>query len=302
MIKFFRNIPRHFKEAYFGLCRNLAMTLSSISAVTVTLLLIGIFMIFAVNVESFTQSMEADMKIHVKIEDTVEETKITALMDAVKMVPDVKSVEYSDKDAELDALIEVYGEDGFIFESYRGEANPLKRAFIVEVSDGDAIDRVTKGIEKIPGIQSALYGGKSILKMMDAFNNIRSGGIVFVVCLCALAIFLISNTIKLTIFARKDEISIMRLVGASNSFIRTPFLIEGVFIGLLGALLPILLSIFGYDFLYVAMGGIFFSEMFPLVAVTPFIYQLSIALAVIGMVVGLVGSYISVSRFLWWRR
>lgn len=302
MIKFFRNIPRHFKEAYFGLCRNLAMTLSSISAVTVTLLLIGIFLVFAVNVESFTQSMEDDLKIHVKIEDTIEESKIASLKEAIEKIPDVKSVVYSDKDSELDALIDVYGEEGYIFESYRGEANPLKRAFIVEVKDGDAIDRVTSSIEKVPGIYSALYGGKSILKMMDAFNNIRSGGVVFVLSLSALAIFLISNTIKLTIFARKDEISIMRLVGASNGFIRTPFLIEGMFIGVLGALIPIVMAIFGYRFLYDAMGGFFFSEMFPLVGVTPFIYQLSIVLLLVGMVVGLIGSYISVSRFLWWRR
>lgn len=302
MIKFFRNIPRHFKEAYLGLCRNLAMTLSSISAVTVTLVLIGVFLIFAVNVESFTQSMEEDLKIHVKIEDTVEESKIASLKEALEKIPDVKTVTYSNKDTELDALIEVYGEDGYIFESYRGEANPLKRAFIVEVKDGDAIDRVTTSIEKVPGIYSALYGGKSILAMMEAFNNIRSGGVVFVLSLSALAVFLISNTIKLTIFARKDEISIMRLVGASNSFVRTPFLIEGMFIGLLGAIIPILMAIIGYRFIYEAMGGIFFSDMFPLIAITPFIYKLSGALAIVGMVVGLIGSYISVSRFLWWRR
>ncbi|MBQ9987159.1 MAG: permease-like cell division protein FtsX [Erysipelotrichales bacterium] len=302
MSNFLHDIPRHFKEAYHGLLRNIAMTLSSVSAVTVTLVLIAVFTVFAMNISAFTKNMESDTKIHVQIEDVIEESKIPSLQEAVEKIANVSEVTYSDKDAELDAFIEIYGEHGELFESYRGEANPLKRAFIVEVDDGDEIERVTQDITKIPGIESALYGGTNVLAMMDAFNAIRSGGLIFVLCLSALAIFLISNTIKLTITARKDEIAIMRLVGASNGFIRTPFLIEGMFIGLLGALFPILITIFGYGFLYEAFNGVFFSEMFPLIAVDPFVYQVSGLLAFIGVMVGLIGSYISVSRLLWWRR
>lgn len=302
MIKFFRNIPRHFKEAKNGIIRNFAMTLSSASAVTVTLVLIGAFLLVAVNLDSFMTSVEEGVQIHVKIEDTISEDKISDLKSSIEAISGVKSVEYSDKDSELDALIEVYGDEGELFETYRGEANPLKRAFIVEVTDGLLIDDVTAKIEAVPGIYSALYGGSSIIQMMSAFDNIKSGGVIFVLILSALAIFLISNTIKLTIFARQDEIRIMRLVGASNGYIRTPFLLEGIFIGLLGAILPIVLIYFGYTYLYEATGGIFFTPLFALITPQPFLLYISLALAGIAMVVGLIGSYISVSRYLWWRR
>ena len=174
MSNFLHDIPRHFKEAYHGLLRNIAMTLSSVSAVTVTLVLIAVFTVFAMNISAFTKNMESDTKIHVQIEDVIEESKIPSLQEAVEKIANVSEVTYSDKDAELDAFIEIYGEHGELFESYRGEANPLKRAFIVEVDDGDEIERVTQDITKIPGIESALYGGTNVLAMMDAFNAIRS--------------------------------------------------------------------------------------------------------------------------------
>ena len=203
---------------------------------------------------------------------------------------------------ELDALIEVYGEEGEIFETYRGESNPLKRAFIVEVTDGLRIDEITNNIAKIPGIESALYGGGSVISMMSAFEKVKEGGIIAVLVLSALAIFLISNTIKLTINARQDEIHIMRLVGASNRYIRTPFLIEGVFIGLLGAIIPILIVYFGYEYIYEITGGYFFTQLFTLISPRPFIIDICIVLAGIAAIVGLIGSYISVSKYLWWRR
>lgn len=290
------------------------MTLSSASAVTVTLLLIGLFFIVAMNLDSFTQNVENDVKIHVKIcNETLDEVsdekcvavpddQIPALQKRIQSMTGVKNVTFSSKDAELDAFIASYGTGGSLFEQYRGEGNPLKRAFIVEVKDGDLIDVVTKKLESMEGIYSARYGGTNVLKMISAFDSIRSSGTVFVLILTSLAIFLISNTIKIAIFSRQQEISIMRLVGASNGFIRTPYLIEGVIIGLLGALVPVGICVIGYQYLYERMGGIFFSEMFPLIPANPFIWQIIAILVATSMIVGLIGSYISVSRFLWWKR
>lgn len=314
MIKLLRNVPRHFKEAYHGLSRNAVMTLSSSTAVTVTLLLIGIFFILAMNLESFTKSVENDVRIHVKIcNETVDEVAdqvciavadedIPALQKKVEAISGVRHVVYSSKDNELDELIKAYGTDGGLFGEYRGEGNPLKRAFIVDVQSGDLIDSVTENIMQIKGIYSARYGGTNVLKMMEAFGSIRSGGLIFVVILTSLAIFLISNTIKIAIFSRQKEISIMRLVGASNGFIRTPYLIEGIVIGLLGAIIPIGVCAFGYPYLYESLNGVFFTEMFPLISPFPFLYQIILILIGASVAVGLIGSYISVSRFLWWKR
>lgn len=302
MSKFFINIPRYFKEAKNGIVRNFAMTLSSASAVTVTLVLIGVFLIVALNLDSFMTSVEQGVQIHVRIEDTLTMDKVETLQKTIENISGVKSVTFSDKDAELDALIEVYGEEGELFETYRGDANPLKRAFIVEVDDGLLIDEITTRIENVDGIISALYGGGTVIQMMSAFESIKSGGIIFVLILSSLAVFLISNTIKLTIFARQDEIRIMRLIGASNGYIRTPFVIEGIFIGLLGAVLPIALVYFGYTYVYEVCGGVFFTQLFTLIAPHPFIYLTCGIMAGIAVVVGLIGSYISVSKYLWWKR
>ncbi len=314
MIKLLRGVPRHFKEAYHGLSRNAVMTLSSATAVTVTLLLIGVFFILAMNLDSFTKSVENDVRIHVKIcNETVDEVAdqvciavadddIPELQKKVAAVAGVKQVVYSSKDNELDELIKAYGSDGGLFGDYRGEGNPLKRAFIVDVQSGDMIDEVTVNIGAIKGIYSARYGGTNVLKMMDAFGSIRSGGLIFVLVLTSLAIFLISNTIKIAIFSRQREISIMRLVGASNGFIRTPYLIEGIVIGLLGAVIPIVICAFGYPYLYASLNGVFFTEMFPLILPYPFLYQIIAILIAASVAVGLIGSYISVSRFLWWKR
>ncbi len=302
MSKFFRNIPRHFKEARQGIFRNFGMTISSALAVTITLVMIAAFLLVSTNLEAFMNSVEEGVQIHVKVENVVAEDRIPAIKATIESIDGVKNVTYSDKDAELDALIEAYGDDGSLFEAYRGEANPLKRAFIVEVDDGMVIDNVTKEIEAIEGIESALYGGASILNMMSAFESVKRGGGMFVLILSALAIFLISNTIKLTIVARSDEIRIMRLVGASNRYIRTPFVLEGVFIGLLGAVVPMLLVYYGYNWVYTYTGGYFFTTLFSLIEPTNYIMRINVTLAGIAVVVGLIGSYISVSKYLWWRR
>ena len=138
--------------------------------------------------------------------------------------------------------------------------------------------------------------------MMSAFDSVKHGGTIIVMVLSALAIFLISNTIKLTIVARNEEIRIMRLVGASNGYIRTPFVLEGIFIGILGAIIPMLIVYYGYNYVYTYTGGYFFTSLFALIEPKGYVMNINLALAAIGSIVGLIGSYISVSRYLWWKR
>ena len=134
--------------------------------------------------------------------------------------------------------------------------------------------------------------------MVAAMINIRRFGGIFVLALGVLAVFLIQNTIKLTIYARQDEIDIMRNVGATNGFIRAPFVWEGIITGILGAILPILLTIYGYQFAYNLVHGVMFSSMFKMIAPVPYIYYISAVLLGIGILVGLIGSWLSVTRYL----
>lgn len=152
------------------------------------------------------------------------------------------------------------------------------------------------------GIVSAEYGGESTSGMIATFEKIREGGMLFIIFLVIIAVFLISNKIKMSIYTRKQEIAIMRFVGASNWAIKFPMMLEGIFIGLLGSLVPVLLTIFGYQYIHNALGGTFMSNMFVLQKVFPLTLEISEVLVLIGMLVGLVGSFFSTTRYLHWKR
>ena len=305
MIQFFKSLPYHIKAAFKSIFRHMALSISAASAVTVTLVLVATFMLVALNISNFTRNIEDSVKIHVKIEQTYEDDEIAALGNQIHQIDGVSNVQYSDKDSEMDAFLEYIQETGgtpSFYESYRGENNPLRDAFIIEVDEPENIEQIADEILALDGVETAEYGGASAKTMLDAFDSIRAGGAIFIIALSVLAMFLISNTIKMTIYARMEEISIMRNVGAANWFIKTPFMIEGMVIGLAGAILPILFTIFGYNALYNIIDGVLFTEMFALYPTIPFTLQVSGILALMGMLVGLFGSFFSVNKYLRWKR
>lgn len=298
----FRALGRHIKEAYLGITRHFAMSLSAASAVTVTLLLMSIMILALGNISQITMNLQENVTIFVRIEDDVLESEINQLKHKVEACEGVSFVTYSDKDNELDKLIEEFGDDGYLLETYRGENNPLSRAFVVEIEMGAKISDVSKQIGKINGVEEAMFGGNSTEKFIDSLNFVRLGGLGIVAALGLLAIFLVSNTIKITIFARQDEIAIMRHVGATNGYIRTPFVFEGIAIGLLGSIIPVLFTVIGYDFLYGAMGGKIITGMLTLLPVFPFSLYVSGILVGTSVLVGLFGSLLSVNKNLRWKR
>lgn len=291
-------IIRPFKEGFIGIIRHLAMSVSSIMAVMVTLFLVSLFLILTVNLQQITDSVQSKVQIHVQILNDVDLTGIGELKRQILEIDGVVDVEFSDKDDELNHFIESYGEEGKIFEMYRGEKNPLRNAFIIEVSQGNLIEQVSNKIENLDGIESVNYGGLNALKLIEILNSVRDSGLILVSVLGLLAIFLITNTIKMSIHSRMNEIQIMRTIGATNGFIRSPFLVEGLLIGLIGSIVPILITIFGYNYIYVSLNGVLLTNIFVLRPAFPFVYQLSYLLVLLGISVGLLGSFISVSRYL----
>lgn len=298
MIEFARNLPKHVLTALKGLQRHMAMTISSVSAVSVTLLLMALFFVLAGNVENFTQHVEGDLKIHAAIDSIADKDAISAMKKEISKMPDVAEVTFSSKTEELNALIE---ESGNVFSRYK-DKNPMPNAFIVEVKESAKIPDVTKALNNLDGIEKAEYGGESIEHMIDTFSFIRSSGFLFVAALSLIAIFLITNTIKMTIYTRHKEISIMRFVGANNAYIKTPFMMEGMCIGVLGSILPIILMCFGYSALYHMLNGHFLSSMFVMQPLYPFLWQLSFLLVLSGALVGVVGSFLATTKYLRWRR
>lgn len=305
MIQFIKSLPNHIKAAFKSVVRHIALSVSAASAVTVTLVLVATFMLVAMNVSNFTRNIEDSVKIHVKIEPTFESEEIASLGNQIHQITGVSNVQYSDKDSEMDAFLEYISQTGgtpSFYESYRGENNPLRDAFIIEVDDPENIDQIAKKILTLDGVETAEYGGASAKTMLDAFDSVRAGGAIFIIALSVLAMFLISNTIKMTIYARMEEIAIMRNVGAANWYIKTPFMIEGMIIGFMGSILPVLFTIIGYNALYKMIDGVLFTEMFTLYPTFPFTLQVSGILVLMGMLVGLFGSFFAVNKYLRWKR
>jgi cell division transport system permease protein len=295
-------VTRHLKEAFFGLIRHGSMTFSSVLAVTITLTLMSFFLMISMNVRQISETVQGEVQIHVSISNLFDAESIKGLGDQIEILDGVNKVNFSDKDTELDKFIKAYGAEGSIFEMYRGDKNPLKNAYIVEVDEGVDIELITEQIRVFVGVDKADFGGENTIKLIQFMNGIRSVGLILVMILSSLAIFLIANTIKITIQSRLDEISILRTLGATNSFIRAPMVLEGLTIGFMGSLLPIVLTIIGYEWLYKILGGFMVSELFVLRPVYPFVLQISYLLAILGIVVGLIGSFISVTRYLHMKR
>ncbi len=297
-------IFRPFKEGFRGVFRHGAMSLSAATAVTITLFIISIFILFTMNVRQFTQGIEQSVPISVQIDYDYESAEQEGAIElAISEIPGVSQITYYSKAEEFQYFLDAFTDERTraAMEPFESD-NPMHDSYYVEVSDGTQLESIANQISEIPGVFKVNFGGTSATNLISMLRTIRFGGGILALALSVLAIFLIQNTIKLTILARADEIAIMRNVGATNGFIRSPFLIEGILIGALGAILPIVGTYYGYKYLYEFTDGYIISQMFTLLPPVPFIKYVCLVLLGIGMLVGLIGSFFSVTRYLRWRR
>lgn len=296
-----QNLLAHLADAWRNLIRHISLTVSSVIAVTVTLLIVGVLVVIAGNISDFTDNIESDFQIQATISPGFSEDKeIAELQAQIEQLDHVESCTFSSKEDELQELI---AENGEMFRYYEGEdRNPLYDVFRIELDDNRQIDAVSEALNQMDGIVEATYGGDEITVMVSVFEALRSGGAVFVVFLAILALLFIQNTIRMTIQARNTEIAIMRSVGASNWYIRGPFILEGMYIGVLGSIIPIVLISCGYYALYQAFDGVLLSSMFVMKPMWPFIFGVCLILLLGGILVGMAGSFLAVGKYLRWKR
>ena len=185
-----------------------------------------------------------------------------------------------------------------IISSWSDSENPLSDTYLVKVVNSEKISNVAEKIEKIEGVDVVKYGEGMIESLLSIFKLVEKILIVIVISLVLVTAFLIANTIKITIFSRQEEIEIKRLVGASNFSIKQPFVIEGLIIGIIGSIIPIFVTIYGYNKLYEATGGVMFSQFIKLVKPYPYSYMVSVILVIIGIIVGMYGSSRAVRKYL----
>ncbi|WAA09815.1 permease-like cell division protein FtsX [Fervidibacillus albus] len=293
-----RTLGRHIKESGKSIARNGWMTFASISAVTVTLLLVGVFYVILMNLNEVATSIEKDVSIKVLVDTTADETEREELLNNIKTILKIDSIVYSSKDEELDELITSFGEEGELFKELYEERNPLNDAFIIKTKDPLDTMEVAQQIETFDYVYKVNYGKGEVEKLFDVIDTSRNVGLALIIGLLFTAIFLISNTIKITINSRRREIEIMRLVGATNGFIRWPFFLEGLWLGILGSVIPITLIVLLYKEIYSYIQPKLEGNFIQILEFTPFIYEVSGLILGLGCAIGALGSLLSVRKFL----
>src|SRR5690625_5067202 len=292
-----RTIKRHIAEGAKNIFRNGWMTIASIGAVTMTLILVGAFLALVLNLNEIAKNIEEDVEIKVLIDRSAEEQDIKKLGNQIEELTKVKTVRFACNDEELHSHTESMEDEGDAWLLFEQE-NPLNHSYIVRGKSPQETEDIAHKIAAYDHVYEINYGQDYVDNLFKFNNYARNIGLALIIGLVLTAIFLISNTIKLTIMSRSTEIGIMKLVGATNGFIRWPFFIEGMLLGILGAIIPISFIMTGYYYLdhYVSAKNTF--SFVELLEFNPFAWQLSSIILVIGMFIGVWGSVMSVRKFL----
>lgn len=297
-MKIFRMLGRNIRDAFRSVFRNFSLSVASIVCISITLIIVAVALLASFNVKNFTKEIKEDVTIVVFIDREVTEDGVTQIRSQLEGMENIASIEYISKAALKQEMQNSSSVLGSTMEEWSEEENPLKDTFKVKVKDIEEIASTATAIENVEGVNSVNYGETMINQFLSAFRAIEKGTILAVILLILVTVFLIINTIKLTIFSRKREISIMRLVGASNITIKMPFVVEGMVLGVIGSIIPILIVIYGYYAVYKHFGGQLFSPLIKLILPEPFVYIVSLAILGIGVIVGMIGSYQAVRKYL----
>ena len=298
-MKIFRMLGRNIRDAFKSVFRNFSLSLASISCITITLIIVAISILATLNVNNFAKVMKEDvtMVVFLNTETTAEEEEQIEFQ--LKNMDNVENVEFRSKEDVKNEMAGTSETLRSIMEEWEESDNPLKDNYLIKVTDIEKIKDTANEIQKIEQVDAVNYGEGMIEQLITAYDAVQKVSLLVVIALIVVTIFLIINTIKLTIFSRKREISIMRLVGASNFTIKNPFVIEGMFLGILGSIIPILITTYGYLAFYNHFQGYLFSSpLIKLIKPEPFIYYVALLVLVIGIIVGMLGSYRAVKKYL----
>lgn len=293
-----RILGRSIRDAAKSVIRNFSLSMASVSSITITLLVVSISMVLSANVNNFAVLVEKDVTIVAFIDNTADDEDILKIEQKINKLKNVESYEFQSKEEITKEMMETSD----VFKNIMGEwsldENPIQNTFLIKVSNIDEIGKTAEEIKKMDYVSVVKYGEGMVEQLVKIFEVVEKISIIIVVSLILVTAFLIANTIKITIYSRKTEIGIMRLVGASNVTIKIPFMIEGLFLGILGSIVPIVITTYGYMSLYKNFNGQLFSPFIKLISPTPFIYYVSGILLLIGVLVGMFGSWRAVRRHL----
>jgi len=286
------------KEGLKNLWRNRMMSLASIGSVTATLIILGMIFILIFNINSMAEGAKDQFdSIQVYLEEGISQERIDAIGNAIKEIDSIKNIEYESSSDALEKMKGRWGEYGYLLEDL--ESNPLPNSYIIYLTNIETSEAVVEKIKPIENIDEVKFHKDIIDKLIDMTNFIRIVGLVVIVVLISISVFIIGNTIKLTVAARKREINIMKYVGATNWFIRWPFFVEGTMLGLFGSACALLLIFFTYRYLYeIATVNLYVMMTAYLIPVKKILDNLLLIFIVLGSGIGALGSITSMKKYL----
>lgn len=283
------------QEVFHSLRRNNWMTFASIGTVAVSLFVLGVFLILVLNMNRLAGMLESQVQISVYLEDHLTDREKRQIGYDIESLQGIDSVTYVDRETAKERLKDRLGDQKYLLDAL-SEDNPLPDAFEVTVTTPAVVESAAGAIAAMQGVEEAKYGQDVVEHLFDITRLMRIFGFVLMGLLGGATLFIISNTIRLTVFARRKEIAIMKYVGATDWFIRWPFLLEGIVLGCIGGLIAaVALRSF-----YAAMAAKIYSTLafFPLMPQYPFMNYVTLAILLAGIVIGAIGSVISLKRFL----
>ena len=283
------------QEVFHSLRRNNWMTFASIGTVAVSLFVLGVFLILVLNMNRLAGMLESQVQISVYLEDHLTDREKRQIGYDIESLQGIDSVTYVDRETAKERLKERLGDQKYLLDAL-SEDNPLPDAFEVTVTTPSVVESAAGAIAAMQGVEEAKYGQDVVEHLFDITRLMRIFGFVLMGLLGGATLFIISNTIRLTVFARRKEIAIMKYVGATDWFIRWPFLLEGIVLGCIGGFIAaVALRSF-----YAAMAAKIYSTLafFPLMPQYPFMNYVTLAILLAGIVIGAIGSVISLKRFL----
>ena len=283
------------KETYKSIRRNGFMSFASISTVAVSLLVLGMFLMIFLNTNNLAQYLESQVQVSVYMQDSATDKELAAVKEKLTKMPGVVKVTQVSKQQALERFKKRLGDQEQLLNSL-GKDNPFPNSFEVQVDSPERIKVLTPQLGQLPKVETAKFGQEVVEHLFQLTKILRFGGILLVVFLAMATLFIISNTIRLTVFARRKEVIIMKYVGATDWFIRWPFLLEGMTLGFFGAVVAFILINSIYSGLLERIHATL--AFLPLLPTSPLLLYLDLFLLVAGTGIGALGSYISLRKFL----
>ncbi|HCL90457.1 MAG TPA: ABC transporter permease [Candidatus Atribacteria bacterium] len=290
----FENMGFYFREALLSFKRSTLMSMATILSITTILIIVGVFLLISTNSSLFLKNIESQLEIIVYLEDNISQAEINNLKSNIASIDGIKEVKFVSKEEAYQRLLKDLGEQKDILSAI--EKNPLPSSLEIQVKDPKVIEQIANRITEFKKVEEVEYGREIAEKLLNFTYVFRRAGMLVLALLVFASILIISNIIKITVYARRNEIEIMSLSGATSWFIKWPFIIEGFLQGFISSLFSIIIL---YNFYIFAVDKVHQAIPFlPLVVDNMDLLPIGIAIVLLGSLVGILGSMFSVGKYI----